>query len=121
VKKVAVTLLVAVILVALVCVLSVNRKFSQQAKARNIKLGDTKAQVERQLGKATAVERLSTLRPSNAAAALICDTTETWAYGDQLDFKSKFPWIQLRIFLPHPDDIAVDFDISNRVVRVTIP
>jgi hypothetical protein len=121
VKKVAVTFLVAVILVALVCVLSVNRKFSQQAKARNIKLGDTKAEVERQLGKATAVERLSTLWRSNATAALFCDTTEAWAYGDQLDFKSKFPWIRVRMFLPHPDDIAVEFDRSNRVVRVTIP
>ena len=120
-KKAALTLLVAVSVVVLAYVLSVDRKSSQQVKARNIKLGDTKAEVEQRLGKATAVTQLSTLWRSNAMAALFCDTTETWAYGNRLDFKSKFPWIRLRFFLPHPDDIAVEFDISNRVVRVAIP
>ena len=120
-KKAAVILLVAAALIALAYVLSVNWKSSQEVKARSIKLGDTKAQVERQLGQATAVLPFSTLWRTNAMAALLCDTAETWAYGSYFNFKSKFPWIRLRMFLPHPDDIAVEFDISNRVVRVTIP
>jgi hypothetical protein len=91
------------------------------ARARTIKVGDTKGQVERQLGRATMVTPFSPLWRTNAMAALFCDTAETWAYGSHFDFRSQFPWLRLRLFLPDPDDIAVEFNTSGRVVRVTIP
>jgi hypothetical protein len=67
------------------------------------------------------VTPFSPLWRTDAAAALFCDTAETWAYGSHFNFRSRFPWLRLRLFLPDPDDIAVEFSKSGRVVRVTVP
>jgi len=104
-----------------VVVAGVFQSTSRLARAGTIQLGDTKAQVERQLGRATMVTPFSPLWPTNAGAALFCDTAETWAYGSHFDFRSQFPWLRFRLFLSDPNDIAVEFNTSGRVVRVTIP
>ena len=120
-KKFAIIFLAFVALAALVVFAGVFQASSRRARADGIKIGDSKAQVERQLGKATMVTPFSPLWRTNVAAALFCDTAETWAYGSHFDFRSQFPWLRLRLFLPDPDDIAVEFSTSGRVVRVTIP
>jgi hypothetical protein len=121
VKKVTAVSLGCLALLILALVFSTFHMSSQKARAHAIKVGDTKAQVEQRLGRATAVTPFSALWRTNAAAALFCDTAKTWAYGSHFDFQSGFPRLRVRMFLPDPDDIAVEFDSSNRVVRVTIP
>ena len=121
VKKVAALSLGCLGLLILAVVLSTFHMSSRKARARGIKVGDTKAQVEQRLGRATMETPFSTLWRTNAIEALFCDTAETWAYGNRFNFRSGFPWLRVRMFLPDPHDIAVEFDSSNRVVRVTIP
>jgi hypothetical protein len=121
VKKVTTIALIVVALAIIICIAVALQASSRRLRAAAIKLGDTKAQVERQLGRATMVTSFSPLWRTNAAAALFCDTAETWAYGSLLDFHSEFPWFRLRFFLPDPDDIAVEFSTSGRVIRVTVP
>lgn len=94
---------------------------SRRTRAVSIKNGDTKADVERRLGSATMVTPFSPLWRTNAVAALLCETAETWAYDSHFAFRSQFPWLRFRLFLPDPDDIAVEFNRSGRVVRVTVP
>jgi len=121
VKKFAIITL-AVVAVAVVFVLAgAIQASSRRMRVANIKVGDTKAQVERQLGRATMVTPFSPLWRTNLAAALFCDTAETWGYGSHFDFRSQFPWLRFRLFLPDADDIAVEFSTSGRVVRVTVP
>jgi hypothetical protein len=111
-----------VVLLALVFVLAgAFQVSSRRTRAVTIKIGDTKAEVERRLGSATMVTPFSPLWRTNAVTALLCDTAETWAYGSHFDFRSQFPWLRFRLFLPEPDDIAVEFNRSGRVVRVTVP
>ena len=120
-KKLAIISLGVVILAVLVVLAGAFQASSRRTRAGAIKIGDTKAQVERQLGSATMVTPFSPLWRTNAVAALFCDTAETWAYGSHFDFRSQFPWLRFRLFLPDPDDIAIEFSTSGRVVRVTLP
>lgn len=120
-KRIIIILVSIVALVGVVVIARAVQAPSRQARAAAIKVGDTKAQVEQRLGRATMVTPFSTLWRTNAAAALFCDTAETWAYGNHFDFHSEFPWLRFRLFLPDPDDIAVEFSTSGRVVRVVIP
>jgi hypothetical protein len=120
-KKLAITFISIVAFAGALVIASVWHTSSRRTKAGAIKVGDTKAQVEGRLGRATMVTPFSTLWRTNAAAALFCDTAETWGYGSHFDFQSGFPWLRLRLFLPDPDDIVVEFGTSGRVVRVTLP
>ena len=118
-KKLAKIFLGVVTLTVVVVVAGVCHTASRDARAGSIHLGDTKAQVERQLGRGM-VTSFSPLWRTNADAALFSDTAEMWAYGSRFNFHSQFPWLRVRLFLPDPGDITVEFSMSGRVVRVTI-
>jgi hypothetical protein len=120
-KKLAIVFLGVAILAVVAVIAGALHASSRRTRARAINVGDTKALVERQLGSATMVTPFSPLWRTNALAALFSDTAETWAYGSHFDFHSELPWLRLRLFLPDPDDIAIEFNPSGRVVRVTVP
>ena len=120
-KKSATMLLGVLIGAAVVAVVSTAGATARYTKARAIKIGDTKAHVQQELGRATMVTSFSPMWRTNAMAALLGETAETWAYGSRFDFSSEFPWLRFRWLLPDPDDITVEFSTSGRVVRVTIP
>lgn len=116
------TIAVAVVVVALmIVVVGILRTSSQQRAAAMIRIGDSKAEVERLLGKPTMITPFTPLWRTNALAALFCDTAETWAYGREFILQKRFPWLQFRFFQPDVSDVSVEFSSSNRVVRVTIP
>ena len=101
---------------------------SMKTRAQAVRVGDTRQNVERLLGRPVTVFTPSQQASTNFLAALLSVRTETWAYGDRLDlrqpFHSEFPYFypfRLRLFQPDADDIAVEFDSSGRVVQVTIP
>ncbi len=121
VKRFAIISLGVVILALVVLLGGAFQASSRRTRAVTIKYGDTKAEVERRLGSATMVTPFSPLWRTNAVAALLCDTAETWAYASHVDLRSQFPWLRFRLFLPDPEDIAVEYNRSGRVVRVTVP
>ena len=97
-------------------------------KAQSIRIGDSKSEVERRLGRATAVMSFSTLWRTNALAALFSDTAETWVYGSQFELKNSFQsecpffWpFRMRFLLPDQDDVAIEFNTAGKVVRIVIP
>jgi hypothetical protein len=105
---------------------------SGNVRAQSIKVGDSKQQVERLLGHPANVFQpqpaLQAQAATNWFAALLSVKAETWAYGSRFEvrhaFSSGFPYfwpIRLRLFTPDTDDVAVEFDGSGRVSRVTIP
>ena len=118
-NKFAKTSLGVVALAVVVVVAGVCHTPSRRARAGTIQLGDTKAQVERQLGRATMVTPFSPLWRTDARAALFCNTAETWAYGSRFNFRSRFPWIQVRLFLPDKANITVEFNTSGRAGQLT--
>jgi len=104
---------------------------SVQRKARTIKVGDSKQQVEAVLGEAEAKfvpSSMSSQATTNFWVAFLSVQSETWAYGKRLDlqdaFLSKFPYfypIRFRLFRPDSDDVAIEFDSSGKVTKVSIP
>ena len=117
------TLLFVSFLCIAIVVLAVDlfRAKSRLSRAATIAIGDSKSEVSRLLGDATMVTPFSVMWRSNALSAAFCETYETWAYGRIFDFSGKFPWYRLWLFIPNPDDIAIEFNASGRVIRVTIP
>jgi hypothetical protein len=104
------------------------RYSSVRSHAERIRVGESKLNVEHLLGSPTAVFRASERRPTTIGEALVYRSSETWAYGSSFDFRnsfsSEFPYfnpIRLRLFGPHSDDVALEFDSSERVSAVSIP
>ena len=103
-----------------------NSSFESRAKA--IKIGDSKQQVENLLGRATTVFTPPTPPPTNALTYIFVVSRETWAYGSKFQlhdaFQSEFPYflpIRFRLFRPDDDDVAVEFDAEGRVSAIKIP
>jgi hypothetical protein len=119
-KRPAIIITGAILIAAAVMVSAFQGK-SRRERAAALKVGDTKQQVERLLGTATMTTPFTPMWRTNAVSALFSDTTETWGYGNRFDFKSRFPWLQFRLFLPSVNDITVEFNASGKVVRVTVP
>ncbi|MDB6027476.1 MAG: hypothetical protein JWM68_3699 [Verrucomicrobiales bacterium] len=110
------------VLVSGLMVFNALRHDSFQSMAKSIKVGDTKEQVERVLGRATQV-----FAPKQDF--IFGRPRETWAYGSKIQqfryaFSSEFPYFspfRFRLFGPDDDDIAVEFDTKGRVFVVKIP
>ena len=127
-KKLGIIVVVILILGALVVAIDCLSAHSLTKRARAIRVGDSKQQVERLLGRpVTSFTPLPEAR-TNFVAALLSVRSETWAYGSRLElrdpFQAEFPYffpIRLRLFKPEADDIAIEFDSSGRVSEITIP
>ncbi len=90
--------------------------------ATTIHVGDTKDQVRAKLGKPAEIFPLGRQLFFGTAE------TETWAYGGPFEFdrcfSREFPWfypIKFRLFGPSKNDIAIEFNSSNKVINVTLP
>jgi outer membrane protein assembly factor BamE (lipoprotein component of BamABCDE complex) len=95
---------------------------NQLSAATTIRVGDTKDQVRAKLGKPADVF------PLGRKVFFGTADTETWAYGGPLEwdhcFSRRFPWfcpIKFRLFGPSKSDIAIEFNSSNKVIRVALP
>lgn len=76
-------------------------------RAKAVKIGDSKAQVRRVLGRPTGV---------------IIGSYEYWAYGSFVDWKnlSSCP-IRFRLFGPDGDEVSIRFDSQGKVDQIDIP
>jgi len=112
----ALTTPVAVVLSLVLFVVYSQREFLERARA--IRVGDTKAAVERQLGAPThrfakGAQFSDALRQQNLLLwLLIPKTPETWVYGTPF----RLIWLA-----PEEEDIVVEFDEQGKVTRVVIP
>lgn len=98
-------LIIAVIML-LLAVDSVRGNLSGK-RAKVVKIGDSKAQVRRVLGRPTGV---------------IIGNYEYWAYGSFIDWKnlSSCP-IRFRLFGPDDDEVSIRFDSLGKVNQIDIP
>jgi outer membrane protein assembly factor BamE (lipoprotein component of BamABCDE complex) len=84
------------------------RSKSAIKRATVIRIGDSKQQVKRVLG-----------RPSDIGVAGFFDHSETWAYGGYMDWQGVT--FRLRLFGPEDNEVAVQFDKAGKVSQVFIP
>jgi hypothetical protein len=104
---------------------------SVSGRARTIRVGDSKNQVEAVLGRPAHVFRPLPDASTNVVAIILSVDSETWAYGRTFDlqapFRTKAPFIsplefyRYRLFKPYPDDTAIAFDASGKVISITVP
>ena len=101
---------------------------SRAIRGRTVHVGDSKQQVEQILGHPVSVFTPLPEARTNIVAALLSVSSETWAYGSRLElrrpFQPEFPYVfpfRLRLFQPDADDVAVEFDSSGKVSKITIP
>jgi hypothetical protein len=95
---------------------------SLNSRAAAIQIGDSKADVSRRMGEPDVIFEATT------DAGWFSRDHETWAYGGSITlrdaFHSNFPYFfpfKLRLFGPHSDDVAIQFDKSGRVLHIRIP
>ena len=126
-KFLLITLVIFCCVVVVVCVDGLRAR-ATAARARTIRIGASKQQITETLGQPTAIFTPLPQARTNMLAALLSVSAETWAYGGRLElrqpFQSEFPYfmpIRFRLFQPDPDDIAIEFDSSDQVRKVTIP
>jgi hypothetical protein len=130
-RKLCTTCLAIVFLALLVVGIDRVSINSVARRARALRVGNSKQQVELLLGRPTKIFTPMPEARSNFIAALLSVSSETWAYGSRLDlhqpFHPAFPYfslgdlIRLRLFKPEKDDIAIEFDSSGRISNITIP
>lgn len=95
---------------------------SLRKRAVSLKAGDTKADVQRVLGRPVSV--FVPAPGTNFVAWLLSVKSETWAYGSRYDLGALFHGespLRLRLFRPESNDVAVVFNSSGRVAQVIIP
>ena len=118
-------LAVAAFVVVAVVAMIMNPSLPELAKS--VRIGDSKGQVEKILGKPVEVLKPSAQTVTNFVAALLFAHHETWVYGKsvELTHSSNFPYVRLdlkfRFFRPESNDVAIEFDNDERVSEVTIP
>ena len=105
---------IAALLVAMLMVfLTVDRFRATSAprRAKGIRVGYTKQQVRRILG-----------RPSEITIAGFFDNSETWAYGGHMHWQhlTSYP-VRFRLLGPDADEVAIQFDGEEKVTKVIIP
>lgn len=100
----------ALLLVALLVFLTVDAWRSNSAfkKAQAVRIGDSKQQVRRVLG-----------RPTEIGSSGIFDPSESWSYGGYFDWQRVT--LRFRLFGPDANEVAVRFDNAGRVNRIQIP
>jgi hypothetical protein len=128
VKKLTIIVLVVAAIALLVTAIDAVSTRMFMAKAKRISVGDTKMTVERSLGHPVALFTRPPEASTNFVAALLSVRAETWAYGRKLNlrhpFLSKFPYFypfRFRMFSPDSDDVAIEFDASGKVSKISIP
>lgn len=121
-KKLGIILVLLIALLMTLSLVDMWHSSSLRKRAMSLKLGDSKADVQRVLGHPTCVF----IPPSgtNFVAWLLSVHSETWAYGSRFDvalaFRGESP-LRFRMFRPDSNDVAVVFGPSGRVSQVTIP
>ena len=125
-KKLGIIVLSILLLAMLVVSFDSLRTRSTAKRARAIRIGDSKKRVTEILGH--PVTAFLPQPRTNIALLFLGPSSETWAYGSRLElrqpFQKEFPYfmpIRVRFFIPDKDDVAVKFDSSNRVSKITIP
>jgi hypothetical protein len=100
---------------------------SFRARAQSIKVGDSKEQVEKLLGRPPYIFLPDPAAATNFGAFLFSVHSETWAYGSSLEkrpFQSEFPYFfpfRWRMFGPGTDDVVIVFSSREKVSKVVIP
>jgi hypothetical protein len=101
---------------------------SLRSRAAEIRIGDSKEQVEKLLGNPNTIFPPSERQPTSIGEALLHRSSEEWAYGTTFEFSdcffSEFPFFypfRFRLFGPDADDVGVEFDSSGKVSDVSIP
>jgi len=121
-KKVGIIIALLVLLAMSLSLVQVWRSGSLRKRALSLKRGDSKADVQRVLGRPTCV--FMPVSGTNFAAWLLSVHEETWAYGSSLDlrlaFRGEFP-LRMRMFRPDSNDVVVAFAPSGRVSEVSVP
>jgi hypothetical protein len=120
-KKLGITLALLLFLMAL-SLSDVWHAGSLRNRATSLKAGDTKADVQRVLGRPLSV--FNPAPGTNFVAWLLSVKSETWAYGSRYDLGAVFHGespLRLRLFSPESNDVAVVFNSTGRVAQVVIP
>lgn len=126
-KKLVVIVATILILTVLAVVIHRRSVHSFTMHVRAIHVGDSKQKVEQLLGPPVASFTPLPEARTNYVISLMSVHSETWAYGSELErhpFSSEFPYFdpfRIRIFKPDTDDVAIEFDSSGKVSKVTIP
>lgn len=116
------TVLIALfLLVVSPIVYDAGRMHSLRRRAKQIKVGDSKATVRQILGDCDGAHAGGAILPLVAAAP------ECWSYGSSFDwencFVDEFPYFfpfRIRIFGPHHDDLVIEFDDQGNVSAVKL-
>ena len=118
-KKLGVILVLVIVLLMSLSTAEMWHSASLRKRAMLLKPGDTKADVQRALGRPTRVFIPPPLDTSlNFVVWLLSVHSETWAYGSTFDLRLAFQgeWpIRFRMFRPYSNDLVVVFGSSNRV------
>jgi hypothetical protein len=99
----------AILLTCLTVLLTVDARQAQSAlrRAKAIKVGDTRQEVRRTLG-----------RPSDITVAGIFDGSETWAYGGYVDWGHLLSCpVRFRLFGPDSDELGIKSVRSVNVMQ----
>ena len=99
------------------------RTNSFRARAQNIRVGDSKQQVEKLLGHPTKIFLPDPQSRTDLLVYLRSVHSETWAYGSSFDKQSEFPYFspRSRWFSPDTDDVVIVFSSREKVSKVVIP
>lgn len=95
-------------------------------RAKAVKIGDPKTQVQNLLGQPDAMFARGSGLLDGAVFGLIPKTPEQWAYGKRFEYHlaGQFPYLYLwrfRLFGPDTDDVVIQFDRKGRVSAVITP
>ena len=124
-KKFAIILGLLIVLLMSLSAADIWHSASLRKRAMLLKPGDTKADVQRALGRPTRVFLPPPLDTNlNFVVWLLSVHSETWAYGStfglSLAFRGASP-LRLRLFQPDSNDVVVVFGSSDRVAQVDVP
>src|SRR5260370_24691230 len=101
-KKLGITLALLVLFFMLLSLADLWHAGSLRKRALSLKSGDSKAEVQKVLGRPTCVFIPST--GTNFLVSLLRVHSETWAYGSTFDFRSAFRCespLRFRMFPPN--------------------
>ena len=124
-KKIGAAALMILFVVLLVLGVDRMNRDAKISRARLLRVGNSKSQVEQLLG-SPAHKFFPEPEPT-----LLGVSSETWAYGSLLNlsepFSKEFPYfapsrfLRFHFLVPDSDEIAIQFDSSGRIRSVTIP
>jgi hypothetical protein len=116
-------LMIAIAAVLIFSTVDGSRQHTARMRASRLKIGDSKAQVQKIMGTPPCVTSQDKVIKYNASTP-----TAHWIYGSYLDWQqpccSHFPWIapkNVRTSGPAANDIVIDFDSAEKVSAVHYP